>query len=125
MCLCMLLAWQPLSYQNVRVEVTFILRVHKTSQGHAYQQFGPKPHFCNLAEDALFIGTAEQGIVGPKYPCQNVLHCHEAQTSVSKRSKEVSVIEGQSLSAAVCSPDAIAGCQSSLRCTPAPTAAAM
>ena len=39
----------------------------------AYEQFRAKPHFSDLAEDALLVRAAEERIVGPKNPYQHVL----------------------------------------------------
>ena len=38
-----------------------------------HQQFWAKPHFSDLAEDALLVCAAEECIVGTKDPHQHVL----------------------------------------------------
>ena len=43
-----------------------------------HQQFWAKPHFSDLAEDALLVRAAEERIVGAKDPHQHVLRLKAA-----------------------------------------------
>ncbi len=43
----------------------------------AYQQLWTEPDFCNLAENALLIITAEERVIGPKYSRQHILQTRE------------------------------------------------
>ena len=43
----------------------------------AYQQLWTEPDFCNLAENALLIITAEERVIGPKYSREHILQTRE------------------------------------------------